>query len=118
MVSAWALVASVPIVLVLAVLYIWTKHRMSEIQDQFVTRYSERLKEAQDLHDTLIQGFQGLTLRMQAAMENVSGNDETKLKMESILSSADDLLVEGRERAKEFSEKITYKREDKRVVLE
>ena len=113
-----ALCASVPSVLVLAGACYWLKCRIETMQNQFVTRYSERLKEAQDLHDTLIQGFQGLTLRMHAVMENVSDNYEEKRKMEDILVRADALLIEGRERAKDFSETITYKRENKRVVLE
>jgi len=37
---------------------------------------------------------------MHAAMENISGNEETKLKMESILTAADNLLIEGRGRAR------------------
>ena len=94
------LVVTAPSLVVCVASYHWLKHRTAVIRSQFATRNAECVREAQDLNDTLLQDFQGLTLRMHAAMENISGNEETKLKMESILTAADNLLIEGRGRAR------------------
>ena len=95
-----ALAVLAPSLLVCLASYFWLKYRIDLIRNQFAARHSACLEEALELHDRLLQDFQGLTLRMHAAMENVSGNDETKLKMESILAAADTLLSHGRGRAR------------------
>ena len=58
----------------------------------------ERERIARELHDTLLQGFQGLMLRFQVVMEDIPENQPTRGKMEKVLERADEVLLEGRER--------------------
>lgn len=59
---------------------------------------SERERIARELHDTLLQGFQGLMLRFQAVVELLPPGARARLALESALDRAEDVLVESRER--------------------
>jgi signal transduction histidine kinase/ligand-binding sensor domain-containing protein len=61
-------------------------------------RIKERERIARELHDTLLQGFQGLMLRLQVVMEEIPENQPARGKMEKVLERADGVLFEGRER--------------------
>jgi signal transduction histidine kinase len=86
------------IVLIAALLY---RRRMTHLKSQLNVRFQERLAErtriAQELHDTLLQSFQGLILRFQAATEIVlSDPQDAKDTLERALDRADQALAEGR----------------------
>jgi ligand-binding sensor domain-containing protein/signal transduction histidine kinase len=76
--------------------------RLHQIAAQLNMRLEERLAErnriARELHDTLLQGFQGLMLRFQAVMEEIPVSQPARAKMEKVLERADEVLLEGRER--------------------
>lgn len=55
---------------------------------------------AQDLHDTLLQGFQGLVLRFQSTMSRLPPDHAARREMEATLDRADDVLQEGRDRVR------------------
>jgi signal transduction histidine kinase/ligand-binding sensor domain-containing protein len=76
------------------------------LQDRLEARYLERLRIARDLHDTLIQGVQGLSAHVHAVMERVSGNDNAKKEMETVLERADSLFTEGRDRLRDLRSEI------------
>jgi signal transduction histidine kinase len=76
------------------------------IQDRLKARYLERLRIARDLDDTLIQGVQGLTLRIHAITGQITGNDALKVQMEDVLVHADELLVEGRNRVRDLRAEV------------
>jgi signal transduction histidine kinase len=64
---------------------------------RFEERLAERTRIAQELHDTLQQGFQGLILRFQAAYQMVQSNpSEAKQALEGALDRADQTLSESR----------------------
>jgi signal transduction histidine kinase/ligand-binding sensor domain-containing protein len=63
-------------------------------------RAEERVLIARDLHDTLLQGVQGLLLTFHAAVEGVPDNHESRSSLEHALTSAEKLIVEGRDRVK------------------
>jgi signal transduction histidine kinase len=64
---------------------------------RFEGRLAERTRIAQELHDTLLQGFQGLILRFQAANEILLTNPlEAKESLEGALDRADRALSESR----------------------
>jgi signal transduction histidine kinase len=65
-------------------------------------RHAERERIARELHDTLLQGFQGLVLRFQAAAERVPSHEPARRMMEQTLDRADDVLAEGRDRIKDL----------------
>jgi signal transduction histidine kinase len=65
-------------------------------------RMAERERIARELHDTLLQGFQGLTLHFQAAMKQIPAQEPARRTMEKALQSADQVLLEGRERVRDL----------------
>jgi ligand-binding sensor domain-containing protein/signal transduction histidine kinase len=76
--------------------------RMIRLSRQLNFRFQERLAErtriAQELHDTLLQSFQGLMLRFQT-VDNMlpTEPDEAKATLEDALERADDALAESRD---------------------
>jgi len=64
---------------------------------RFEERLAERKRIAQELHDTLLQSFQGLILRFQAANQILLSNpSEAKEEIERALDRADQALSESR----------------------
>ena len=64
----------------------------------FQERLAERTRIAQELHDTLLQSFQGLTLRFQTVDSMLPAKPgEAKAMLEDALDRADDALTESRE---------------------
>ncbi len=86
-------------ILLLAGLY---RLRLREAAARLNARLEERLAEreriARDLHDTLLQGFQGLILRFHDAMMTIPEREPARQLMESALDRADEVLAEGRDR--------------------
>jgi signal transduction histidine kinase/ligand-binding sensor domain-containing protein len=70
----------------------------SQVQARLGERLQERERIARDLHDTLLQGFQGLMLRFQVVMEEIPAHEPTHKMMETVLDRADEVLLEGRAR--------------------
>lgn len=70
------------------------RHRLEE-------RHAERERIARELHDTLLQGIQGLMLHFQAVAARLP-QGELREGMERALDRADDVLVEGRDRVREL----------------
>jgi len=97
-----ALVAVVSVLLVLAI-YL---SRVRQIARQFELRLAERVSEreriARDLHDTLLQGVQGLILRFQAVAQLIPESEPARDSMEQALDRADQVLGESRDRVKDL----------------
>lgn len=87
---------------VIATLCIFYRVLVHQIRMQTRRRLEERLVEreriARDLHDTLLQGLQGLVLRFQVVANRMQGRDPTRELMESALKRADQLVIESRNR--------------------
>jgi signal transduction histidine kinase len=62
-------------------------------------RLAERERNAREMHDTLLQGIQGLILRFQAAAERIPKREPAREMMERALERADQVLEESRDRA-------------------
>ena len=71
-----------------------------QMHQRIEERLSERERIARELHDTLLQGFQGLILRFQAVATRIPAADPTYALMEEALTRADSVLVEGRDRVR------------------
>lgn len=75
--------------------------RMRQATAQVQARLGERLEErgriARELHDTLIQSVDGLTLRIQTAL-NEPDAKRSRQMIEKALDSADEVMLEGRQR--------------------
>jgi signal transduction histidine kinase len=65
-------------------------------------RIVERERIARELHDTLLQGFQGLVLKFQTATSKIPESEPARAMMENALDRADEVLVEGRNRVRDL----------------
>ena len=76
--------------------------RLRQAATRLSARLEERLAEreriARDLHDTLLQGFQGLILRFHDAMMDIPEREPARRLMETALDRADEVMAEGRDR--------------------
>ena len=61
-------------------------------------RVSERTRIARELHDTLLQSFQGLLLRFQSAAKLLPERpDEARQRLDSAIQQAAEAITEGRD---------------------
>ena len=79
--------------------------RVRQLQHQFdmtlEARVGERTRIARELHDTLLQSFQGLMLRFQTVDEMLPARPmEAKKALEGALDRADQAIIEGRDAIK------------------
>jgi len=85
------------------------KDLAATIRQREEIRADERIRIARDLHDTLLQGVQGLTLRFNAAARQLPEGSRTRDSMESALVAADRLMEEGRNRVSRLrAPHVTY----------
>ncbi len=82
------------------------KVRVRQVAVQVRGRLEERLAEreriARDLHDTLLQGIQGLIWRFQASADRLPTDEPARRLMEQSLDRADRLLAESRDKVKDL----------------
>jgi signal transduction histidine kinase/ligand-binding sensor domain-containing protein len=73
-----------------------------QVHSRLAERLAERERVARELHDTLLQGFQGLMLRFHLATQAIPEAEAAKTEMEAALDSADRLLVESRDKIRDL----------------
>jgi signal transduction histidine kinase len=79
-----------------------------EVRARAEERADERIRISRELHDTLLQGIQGLLLTFHVAAQKVPADDESRKLLDSALSTADRIIVEGRNRVNSLrSEHLT-----------
>jgi signal transduction histidine kinase len=74
----------------------------AQVRDRLEARLAERERIARDLHDTLLQGIQGLIWRFQAATDRIPPGEPARQLMEQSLDRADKLLEESRDKVKDL----------------
>jgi hypothetical protein len=90
-------------VLVLASLRrIWMHRVAAQVRSKLEERLAERERIARELHDTLLQGMQGLIWRFQAVADRMPPTEQTRQLMEQSLDQADRLLGESRDKVKDL----------------
>jgi signal transduction histidine kinase/ligand-binding sensor domain-containing protein len=100
--------AFVALCVVAAALLLWFAYalRVRLITDRMRNRLEERVEEreriARELHDTLLQGVQGLILKFQEISEEIPHDAPARRMMEQALDRADEVLIEGRDRVKDL----------------
>jgi signal transduction histidine kinase/ligand-binding sensor domain-containing protein len=83
--------------------YLYRLNRATaQIQERLGARMEERERIARELHDTLLQGFQGLMLRLQAVLKTLPAEEPTHQMIESVLDRADQVLLEGRQSVRDL----------------
>lgn len=70
----------------------------ARLQARLEERHLERERIARELHDTLLQGIQGLILHFQSATERLPAHAPARAAIERALERADEVLAEGRDR--------------------
>lgn len=92
------------LVAVMAALYVAYLVRVRRIEEalraRLQERHAERERIARELHDTLLQSIQGLTMRFQAIANRVPAGEPLRVSMEQALDRADEALVEARDRVR------------------
>jgi signal transduction histidine kinase/ligand-binding sensor domain-containing protein len=97
--TTFRLAAVTAAVLVLVALYqLRLRQAAARLNARLEERLSERERIARDLHDTLLQGFQGLILRFHDAMMMIPEPEPARKRMELALDRADEVMEEGRDR--------------------
>lgn len=85
--------------------------RMRQVKAQLQSHNEERLLEreriARELHDTFLQGVQGLVLRFQSAAERIPEDAPARKLMEDALDRADRVLAEGRDKVSELRASVS-----------
>lgn len=93
---------------VLALLVMAVRIRSGQLAALFRARLQERNGEreriARDLHDTLLQGSQGLILRLHAISQSAQTPEPVRSQLESAMQLAERNLAEGRERVNALRE--------------
>ncbi|MET0543285.1 MAG: triple tyrosine motif-containing protein [Variovorax sp.] len=91
-----------------AALLLFTLYRLrlrqvsAQIRGRLEARLAERERIARELHDTLLQGIQGLILRFQVATDRIPSGEPARELMEKSLDRADRLLAESRDKVKDL----------------
>jgi signal transduction histidine kinase len=84
----------------LGVLWALYRYRLHQVAQEFNARLEERVGErtriARELHDTLLQSFQGLMLRFQI-VDDLLPEGKAKEALEKALERADQAIAEGRD---------------------
>jgi ligand-binding sensor domain-containing protein/signal transduction histidine kinase len=86
----------------LALLWAAYQFRVGQLQREFTMRLGERLDErgriARELHDTLLQSFQGLMFSFQAARNLLPGRTEEAIRtLDGAIGEGDEAIAEGRD---------------------
>jgi signal transduction histidine kinase/ligand-binding sensor domain-containing protein len=84
------------------VLWLFYRFRLRQMASQIRIRLEERVFEreriARDLHDTLLQGIQGIIVSIHAVSVRLPLRDANRVDLETALDRADEALSEGRDR--------------------
>jgi signal transduction histidine kinase/ligand-binding sensor domain-containing protein len=83
------------------------KRVSTRMQERLAARIEERERIARDLHDTLLQGFQGLMLRLQSVHKHIPEKEPAREMLEKVLDRADEVLIEGRQRVYDLRKGMT-----------
>jgi signal transduction histidine kinase len=98
--TAWFRVSSVFVFfgLLAAVHQLRLRHQARQFTMRLEERVGERTRIARDLHDTLLQSFQGVLLKFHAVTYLISERpDEAKRKLETVIEQAKQAIIEGRD---------------------
>jgi ligand-binding sensor domain-containing protein/signal transduction histidine kinase len=67
-----------------------------QMRERFVLVLAERTRVAREIHDTLLQGFTGISLKLDAIAHQLPDESKAKQQLESVLEQSDQALTEAR----------------------
>lgn len=96
--TSWflACVGGAALLLLCAVFVVRLRISTSLIEGRMNERLLERDRIARELHDTLLQGFQGIVLRLQGIAAMLAPSAPARHALEETMDRADQILVDGR----------------------
>ena len=98
----WASVVAASVGL-LALLYVLRVRQITgRLQGRLEERISERERIARELHDTLLQGFNGLILRIHGAAKSIPADQPARGLIDQALNRADEVMDEARDRVRDL----------------
>lgn len=76
----------------------WGFHRLQikQVRARFALVLAERVRVAREIHDTLLQGFTGISLKLDAITQQLPRESKAKQQLETVLEQADQALTEAR----------------------
>jgi signal transduction histidine kinase len=93
-----------------ALLFGFYRLRLRQLTQEFNMRAEERVSErtriARELHDSLLQGFQGLMFRLQAVRDMLPETNEAAQALDVALERGDKAIAEGRDTVSDLREPI------------
>jgi ligand-binding sensor domain-containing protein len=101
--QSWTFVAlaTVAFLLLLGLFYRWRLRQAThDVAKRHAERTAERERIARELHDTLLQGVQGLILTFQGVAGRLKETQIERCRLDEALQRADEVMVEGRERVR------------------
>lgn len=98
--TTWHLIAYIAMAMAVVIGLVVFRYRQMvvKLRDRLEVRHAERERIARELHDTLLQGIQGLILRFQAIAERIPEGDPIRTQIDQALTRADEVLVDSRDR--------------------
>lgn len=83
--------------------YVYRLHRAkARIRQRLAVRLGERERIARELHDTLLQGIQGVVLKFHALAGTLPSDSSARTKLDSVLAQARAVIEEGRARVRDL----------------
>jgi signal transduction histidine kinase/ligand-binding sensor domain-containing protein len=76
------------------------QYATAQMRRRLEERAQERVRIARDLHDTLLQGIQGLVLCFHSDIEDVPEDQPARSRLQKTLERAEEVIAEGRERVR------------------
>lgn len=81
-------------------LFVFVRLRFQKMTDEMNVRFEERLAErtriAQELHDSLLQGFVGVSMQLNVAVEQLPEDSPVKPQLNKIIKTIGQVIEEGR----------------------
>src|ERR1044072_4504396 len=101
--QTWWFQLSCGLVCVVAILALY-RYRLNQMTRQLNMRFEERLAErmriAQELHDTLLQGFISASMQLHVAVDNLPADSPSKPPLSRVLQLMGQVIEEGRNAAR------------------
>jgi signal transduction histidine kinase len=83
------------------------KQATAHVRERLGAQMEERERIARELHDALLQRFQGITPRMQGVAKNMPAQDPLRKMIDDLLDRADEALRESRQRGRSLHRRAT-----------
>jgi signal transduction histidine kinase len=94
----FAALCGLAIIALLTMAYLWRSRQVANrLRDRLEAQLRERERIARDLHDTLLQGVQGLVLRFAAIAEAAPRQGEFRREMDDALRRGEQIIGESRD---------------------